>query len=70
MYFMHKVKNGMVSTYTADLVPPLVIEISGYPLRSNKFSTPFTQTNVLTRSCIPSAIKMLNNLDEVLKTNQ
>ena len=45
MYFMHKVNNGMVPTYIVDLIPPLVSEISGYPLRNNIFSTPFTRTN-------------------------
>ena len=61
----------MVPTYIADLIPPLVSEISGYPLINNNiFSTPFTRTNVSTRSCIPSAIRMWNNLAECLKTNQ
>ena len=64
---MHKVNYGMVPTYIADLIPPLVNEISGYPFRNNNhFSTPFTQTNVSTRSCIPSAIRMWNYLDESL----
>ena len=31
LYFMHKVNNGMVPTYIADLIPPLVSEISGTP---------------------------------------
>ena len=31
LYFMHKVNNGMVPTYIADLLPPLESEISGYP---------------------------------------
>ena len=59
----------MVPTYIADLIPPLVSEILGYPLRNNNtFSTPFTQTNVSSRSCIPSGIKMWNNLDEAFKS--
>ena len=64
---MHKVYNGTVPTYIADLIPPLAREVSGYPLRYNDIiSTPFTRTNVSTRSCIPSAIRMWNNLDEGL----
>ena len=59
----------MVPTCIADLIPPLVSEILGYPLRNdNTFSPPFTQTNVSSRSCIPSGIKMWNNLDEALKS--
>ena len=62
---MHKVDNGIVPIYIADLIPQLESEILGYPLRNNTiFSTPFTRTNVSTRSCIPSAIRMWNNLDE------
>ena len=57
----------MVPTYIADLIPPLISEISGYLLRNNNhFSTQFTRKNVSTRSCIPSAIRMWNNLDESL----
>ena len=32
---MHKVYNGMVPTFIADFIPPLVIEISRYLLRNN-----------------------------------
>ena len=68
LHFMYKVNNGLVSSYITDLFPPLVSEISGYPLRNNNnFSTPFTRTNISLRSCIPSAIRMWNTLDEGLK---
>ena len=68
MYFMHKVNHGMVLSYIVDLLPPLACEISGYPLRNNNnFSIPFTRTNVLSKSCIPSPIRMWNSLDEGLK---
>ena len=66
--FMHKVNYGMVLSYIVDLLPPLACEISGYPLRNNNnFSIPFTCTNVLSKSCIPSPIRMWNSLDEGLK---
>ena len=68
LHFMYKVNNGLVPSYITDLFPPLVSEISGYPLRNNNnFSTPFTRTNISLRSCIPSAIRMWNTLDEGLK---
>ena len=35
LYFLHKANNGMVPTYIADLIPPLVSEISGYPLKND-----------------------------------
>ena len=58
----------MVPTYIADLIPPLVRDVSGYSLRNkNIYSTPFTRTNVSPRSSLPSAIRMWNNLDEGLK---
>ena len=31
LYFMHKVNNGMIPTYIADLIAPPVREISGAP---------------------------------------
>ena len=53
LHFMYKVNNGLVPSYITDLFPPLVSEISGYPLRnSNNFSTPFTRTNISLRSCV------------------
>ena len=65
---MYKVNNGLVPSYITDLFPPLVSEISRYPLRNNNnFSTPFTRTNISIRSYIPSAIRMWNTLDEGLK---
>ena len=34
--FMYNVNNGIVPSYLHDLIPPLVSEISNYPLRNNR----------------------------------
>ena len=66
---MHKVNIGFVPTYIAELIPPLVGEFRDTHSEIF-FSTLFTRTNVSTRSCLPSAIRMWNNLDESLKSKQ
>ena len=35
---MYNVNAGLVSSYISDLIPPLVNEISDYPLRNNRKS--------------------------------
>ena len=68
MYFMNKVNYGKVPSIIVDLLFPLVCEISVYPLRNNNnFSTTFTHTNVSSKSCIPSVIRMWNSLDKGLE---
>ena len=61
---MYNVNSGMVHTYIHDLIPPLVNEISDYPLRNNRnISVPLNQTSISQKSCIPSAIRLWNSLD-------
>ena len=44
--FMYKVNNNIVPSYI-DLIPPLVSEISNYPLRINRnISVPFKRTSI------------------------
>ena len=65
---MYKVNNGIVPSYIQDLIPPLVSEISNYPLRSNRnISVPFNRTNISQKSCIPSSIRLWNSLEDDLK---
>ena len=55
--FMHKYKNGQVPGYISDLVPPLVSEISNYPLRNRtNISSIRTRKETFNRSCIPSSV--------------
>ena len=45
--FMYKGNNGIVPSYIQDLIPPLVCEISNYPLRNNRnISVPFNRTKL------------------------
>ena len=65
--FMYKVNNGIVTSYIHDLIPPLVSEISNYPLRNNRnISVPFNRTNISQKSCIPSSIRLWNSLEDDL----
>ena len=66
--FMYNVNSGMVASYIHDLIPPLVSEISDYPLRNNRnISVPLNRTSISQKSCIPSAIRLWNSLDDILK---
>ena len=66
--FMYKVNNGIVPSYIQDLIPPLVSEISNYPLRNNRnVSVPFNRTSISQKSCIPSSIRLWNSLEDDLK---
>ena len=66
--FMFKVNNGIVPSYIQDLIPPLVSEISNYPLRNNRnISVPFNRTSISQKSCIPSSIRLWNSLEDDLK---
>ena len=66
--FMYKVNNGIVPSYIQDLIPPLVSEISNYPLRNNRnISVPFNRTSISQKSCIPSYIRLWNSLEDDFK---
>ena len=65
---MYKVNNGIVPSYIQDLIPPLVSEISNYPLKYNRnISAPFNRTSSSQKSCIPSSIRLWNSLEDNLK---
>ena len=65
---MYKVNNGIVPSYIQDLIPPLVSEISNYPLRNNRnISVPFNRTSISQKSCIPSSIRLWNSPEDDFK---
>ena len=67
---MPKINNGMVQTYIADLIPPLVSEISGYPIRNNNnLTTPFTRTNFQQDHVYHQLSECGTTLMKVLKPN-
>ena len=61
--FMFNVNTGMVSPYIQDLIPPLVSEVSDYPLRNTRnITVPYNRTTISQKSCIPSSIRLWNSL--------
>ena len=65
---MYNVNSGMVPSYIQDLIPPLVRKKSDYPLRNNRnISVPLNRTSISQKSCIPSAIRLWNFIDNNLK---
>ena len=66
--FMYNVNVGLVPSYISDLIPPLVNEISDYPLRNNRnISLPYNRTNISHKLCIPSSIRLWNGLEDDFK---
>ena len=66
--FMFKVHQGQVPNYISDLIPPLVRDVSNYPLRNmHNYSIPFARTEMFKKSCIPSSISLWNAADNTLK---
>ena len=65
---MDKVNNGIVTSYIQDLIPPLVSEISNYPLRNDRnISVPINRTSISQKSCISSSIRLWYSLEDDLK---
>ena len=67
-YFMYKVNNNSVPSYINDLFPPNVRERTNYNLRNREdLSVPYSRTEIMKKSCIPSSISLWNQLDWNLK---
>ena len=65
---MYKCNNGQVPRYISDLIPPLVSEISNYPLRNRaNLSSVRTRTEIFKMSCIPSSVLLWNSLSDDIK---
>ena len=65
---MYNVNAGFVQSYISDLIPPLVSEISNYPLRNNRYiSLSYNMTNISQKLCIPSSIRLWNGLEDDFK---
>ena len=44
---MYNVNTGMVPSYIQDLIPPLVSEVSDYPLRNTRnITVPYNRTSI------------------------
>ena len=58
----------MVPSYIQDLIPPLVSEVSDYPLRNDrKITVSYIRTSISQKSCIQSSIRLWNSLADDLK---
>ena len=65
--FMFKSHHDLLQTHISDLMPPLIRNISNYPLRNtNNYSVPYARTEIFKKYCIPSAISR-NSADNNLK---
>ena len=65
---MYNVNTEMVPPYIQDLIPPIVSEVSDYPLRNTRnITVPYNRTSILQNSCIPSSIRLWNSLADDLK---
>ena len=66
--FMYNVNTGMVPSYIQDLIPPLVSEVTDYPLRNTRnITVPYNRTSISQKSCILSSIRLWNSLADDLK---
>ena len=51
---MYNVNTGMLPSYIKDLTPPLVSEVSNFPLRNNRnISVLYNRTSISQKMCIP-----------------
>ena len=67
---MYKVSNQLVPSYISDIMPPLVSDVSNYPLRnSSNYSVPYIRTEGSRRSYVPSSVSLWNNLDETVRNS-
>ena len=66
--FMYKCSNNLVPDYISDIIPPLVHEVSDYPLRNrNNLANVYTRTETSDRSCVPSSVSYWNSLQSYLR---
>ena len=66
--FMYNVNTGILPSYIQDLIPPLVSEVTDYPLRNTRnITVHYNRTSISQKSCIPSSIRLWNSLADDLK---
>ena len=64
----YKCSNNLVPDYISDIVPPLVGDVTNYPLRNRQnISTMYTRTEISHKSCIPSSVSDWNNLNNAIR---
>ena len=66
--FMYKCTNNLIPDYISDIIPPLVREVSNYPLRnSDNLTNLHTRTETSRRSCIPSSVAYWNGIQSDIR---
>ena len=65
---MYKCSNNLVPDYISNIIPPLVGEVSNYPLRNRQnIASMHTRTEIFRKSCIPSAVSDWNYLNNNMR---
>ena len=65
---MYKCSNNIVPDYISDIVPPLVGEVTNYPIRNrHNIASMYTRTEISRKSCIPSSVSGWNNLNNNIR---
>ena len=68
MCFMYKCSNNIIPDYISDIVLSLVGEVTNYPLRNrHNIASMYTRTEISRKSCIPSSVSGLNNLNNNIR---
>ena len=62
MAFMYKVSNQLVPSSISDVIPPLISEISNYPLRNSSNHIFIPTSHVI-------SVSLWNSLDETVRTS-
>ena len=66
--FRYKCTNNLIPDYISDIIPPLVGEVSNYPLRNrDNLTNLHTRTETSRRSCIPSSVAYWNGFQSDIR---
>ena len=65
---MYKCSNNLVPDYISDIVPPLICEVTNYPLhKRHNIASVYTRTEISRRFCILSSVSDWNNLNNDIR---
>ena len=61
---MYNMYNGHAPSYLSDLLPPLVRDVTNYPVRNrNDYNVPRCRLSLYQSSFIPSVVNLCNSVD-------
>ena len=68
--FMYKESNNLVPKYIIELIPPVVGNRSQYQMRnSQNYGNVHVRTGLLQKTCIPSSVFLLNDLEQEIRNS-